>query len=404
MGRTAEAADDGRRALALAREIGYPAGETTGPDRLSASPPFTPAITTTRSGWPGRPSRSRPASPASWPGRAAMRLTCALISAGDLADAERVCAAGLARARNAGDLWNQAPLLSRMVDLDLRAGRIERRRGAPARRAPIAMRTGSWFELLHGLPSCGYLCAATGRAAEALTVWAACAALPHGIHRLAPGRALPGGTAAPGPAGAGPDRTRAAEDRGAAMSLATAAEYALMLTEPGPPQPGRAGLGHAQRPGTGAGHPGRPGPHQRPDRRPAVHQRPHGQLAPGPDPGQDRLPAPRRPDPPGPQRGPGLARPVTRPGTQGRRATRRAERPDLHAPRDERNGPHDRADRRLGERLSTGLRVVDRLATSGCDPIRQRPTRIFIHRRFEGEAVRICRRPGAPRPRPRGLP
>src|SRR5215472_17704603 len=40
----------------------------------------------------------------------------------------------------------------------------------------------------------------------------------------------------------GPDRMRAAEERGAAMSLATAAEYALMLTAPAPP-PGAAGPG-----------------------------------------------------------------------------------------------------------------------------------------------------------------
>jgi DNA-binding NarL/FixJ family response regulator len=33
----------------------------------------------------------------------------------------------------------------------------------------------------------------------------------------------------------GPGRAQAAEDRGAAMSLATAAEYALMLTGPEPP-------------------------------------------------------------------------------------------------------------------------------------------------------------------------
>ena len=38
------------------------------------------------------------------------------------------------------------------------------------------------------------------------------------------------------PAGARPGRARAAEERGAAMSLDTAAEYALMLTAPGPPQ------------------------------------------------------------------------------------------------------------------------------------------------------------------------
>ncbi|HEV3288276.1 MAG TPA: helix-turn-helix transcriptional regulator, partial [Streptosporangiaceae bacterium] len=35
----------------------------------------------------------------------------------------------------------------------------------------------------------------------------------------------------------GPAGVSAAEDRGAAMSLATAAEYALMLTDPVPPQP-----------------------------------------------------------------------------------------------------------------------------------------------------------------------
>ena len=104
----------------------------------------------------------------------------------------------------------------------------------------------------------------------------------------------------------GPGRAREAEDRGAAMSLATAAEYALMLTDPGPPQPA-------------APDPGKLSARERElvtlvaqgrtnaaDRRPAVHQRPHGRLAPGPDPGQDRLPPPRRPDPPGPQRGPRL--------------------------------------------------------------------------------------------------
>ena len=41
----------------------------------------------------------------------------------------------------------------------------------------------------------------------------------------------------------GPDQTRAAEDRGAAMSLATAAEYALMLATPGAQQPQAPGPG-----------------------------------------------------------------------------------------------------------------------------------------------------------------
>jgi hypothetical protein len=41
------------------------------------------------------------------------------------------------------------------------------------------------------------------------------------------------------------------------------------------------------------------------NRRPAVHLRAHGRLAPGPDPGHDRMPAPRRPHPPRAQRRPG---------------------------------------------------------------------------------------------------
>ena len=40
----------------------------------------------------------------------------------------------------------------------------------------------------------------------------------------------------------GTDRIRAAEERGAAMSLATAAEYALMLTAPSSPHPLSPGL------------------------------------------------------------------------------------------------------------------------------------------------------------------
>jgi len=41
----------------------------------------------------------------------------------------------------------------------------------------------------------------------------------------------------------GAARARAAEDRGAAMSLATAAEYALILTDLGPHQPPAPGAG-----------------------------------------------------------------------------------------------------------------------------------------------------------------
>ncbi len=82
-------------------------------------------------------------------------LTAVLIDAGDLAAAERVCAAALARARDAGDLWNQAVLLPRMADLDLRAGRIEDAAAHLREGLQLAVRTGSWLDLLNGLDRCG---------------------------------------------------------------------------------------------------------------------------------------------------------------------------------------------------------------------------------------------------------
>ena len=108
----------------------------------------------------------------------------------------------------------------------------------------IAVRTGGWFELNHYLVGCGYLCAATGRPAEALTVWAASAGLlgPADLRLLdLPLRAARQAL--------GADRTRAAEERGAAMSLAAAAEYALMLTAPSAQQapPGMAKLSSRER-------------------------------------------------------------------------------------------------------------------------------------------------------------
>ena len=147
------------------------------------------------------------------------------LAADGLAEAARAGAAGLARARDAGDLWNQAALLPRIVDLDLdlRAGRTGDAAAHLREGLQVAVRTGSWLDLRFGLFQCGELCAATGRAAEALTL---CAAAdrheglidsPWFVLRreewLRQARQA-----------LGPGRARAAEDRGAAMSLATAAE------------------------------------------------------------------------------------------------------------------------------------------------------------------------------------
>jgi DNA-binding CsgD family transcriptional regulator len=87
----------------------------------------------------------------------------------------------------------------------------------------------------------------TGRHAEAVTVWAALAAIrrreeyadaPSDAHRRQE-------TLRKVHQALGPARARAAVERGNAMSLTTGAEYALMLTAPDP-QPSAAATGAGQ--------------------------------------------------------------------------------------------------------------------------------------------------------------
>ena len=170
-------------------------------------------------------------------------LTTVLIEVGDLAAAERTCAAGLAGARDAGDLWSLGNLLEKMVVLDLLSGRYADAAVHLREALQTALRTGVRRKALEDLDCCGYLCAWTGRSAEAVTVWAAVVALgregfsaplhpdlPEGwFQRQEPLREAREAL--------GPAQTQAAEERGEAMSLATAAEYVLMLTAAGPEPP-----------------------------------------------------------------------------------------------------------------------------------------------------------------------
>jgi predicted ATPase/DNA-binding CsgD family transcriptional regulator/transcriptional regulator with XRE-family HTH domain len=241
MGRVAEAADDARRSLALARELGYPAGEAQALAHL--------AVATFRAGdldsavqlaWQAEQT------PADIPGRIARWcsnfLALVLTEAGELAAAGRVCAAGLARSRQAGDPWNQARLLVQMATLDLRAARIEDATAHLRESLRLAARTGDQFELRNGLDGCGHLSVATGRWAEAVTIWAAHAAIfRHEGYAYPPAEARRQQESLRKARQAlGHDRARAAGQRGTAMSRDTAIEYALMLTAPGPPLPAAA--------------------------------------------------------------------------------------------------------------------------------------------------------------------
>jgi DNA-binding CsgD family transcriptional regulator len=162
-----------------------------------------------------------------------------LTEAGELAAAEPVCTAGLASCRDVGDLGNLGYQLWNRAILDLRTGRIGDATAHLHEQLQIAIQTGLRLGVLAGLDCCGYLCAGTRRPAEAVTVWAAMSALA-GPWPLPIGPRNPGerdGLLQEARQLLGPDGTRAAQERGAAMSLATAAEYALMLAAPAPQLP-----------------------------------------------------------------------------------------------------------------------------------------------------------------------
>jgi len=246
LGRTVEAAGEARRSLAVAREIGYRLAEVLALSALCfaarSSGDLHDAVQLAR-----QAAQITIGVPGVYVRFCSYVLTGALVSAGDLASAGEVCAAGLARSRDAGDVFNQWGLLPFMVFLDVHAGRLGDAAAHLREELQLGVQTGGWLELLNCLDSCGFLCAATGRPAQAITIWAAEDALSRqgggGVERAEARLRDEALRAARQVLGA--ERTRAAEDRGAAMSLAAAAEYALMLTEdPGQPQATAApGLG-----------------------------------------------------------------------------------------------------------------------------------------------------------------
>jgi len=233
LGQFPEAAEDARRALAVAREVGHSFAEVVALLDLAlaaaAAGDLDDAVRLARQ------ARQVPGDiPASITRTCSVWLTEVLIQANDFAAAEGVCADGLASSRDAGDMVHLPTLLARMALLDLRAGRAEEAAASLREALQLALRTGMWFAVY--LDCCGHLCAATGRQAQAVTLWAAYAALlprddwPADARlRQAPLRAARRAL--------GRSQTRAAEERGAAMGWVAAAEYALMLTGPGPQQP-----------------------------------------------------------------------------------------------------------------------------------------------------------------------
>jgi predicted ATPase/DNA-binding CsgD family transcriptional regulator len=231
LGQLAQAADEGQRALAVARAAGDAGGEARALVNLSLA-----AYAAGDSAGAARLAGQAGQIPAEVPGAIARSgsniLTMALTETGDLAAAERTCRAGLARSREVADQWSLTRLLTQLAALDVRAGRTADATAHLRESLQAGWRTGGRTELLAALDGCGSLCAATGRPAAALTAWAAHAALSRYQEQVGVWPPRPRHDAARNEArrALGPARAGAAEERGAAMSLATAVEYGLLVT------------------------------------------------------------------------------------------------------------------------------------------------------------------------------
>ena len=237
MGRVAEAVEDGRRGLDLARQTGSGGLEAMALAFLSLAIRY-------QGDRDGALRLARQAQQIADDYSGSLQrglgqiVAGVLTEAGDLAAAEQACAAALAPCREVGDQGNLCGVLWHLTILDLRTGRTDEAAAHLRELLQIATQAGPRGLVHAALDCCGQLCAATGRPAEAVTAWAAVFALTGPWPPLDVGRnaARRDELRRQAEELLGPVRARAAAERGAAMSLATATEYALLLAaEPQPP-------------------------------------------------------------------------------------------------------------------------------------------------------------------------
>ena len=241
--RIAEGTEDARRALAIAGELGYPAGQARALQCLTYAAflvdDYQHGIQLAR--------QACRIDPASIPGdlvrESAVKLTMSLTAGGDIAGGRQSCLDTLALARESGDLNAEVSSLILVADLDRRAGQLPESWAHLREATRLALRMHDRIALHDCLSLGGDLCALAGRWAETVTLWAADRRFMAEIG-LAPTTRTAGLREAPLREAAwalGPERMAAAQERGAAMMVETAGEFLLVLTETGLQAPAEAG-------------------------------------------------------------------------------------------------------------------------------------------------------------------
>jgi DNA-binding CsgD family transcriptional regulator/tetratricopeptide (TPR) repeat protein len=239
MGRLTEATADARTALRLARRLGYAAGEA---DALRAlcfislhDEKGEDAVAWARQAQLVDPDRL----PERRARFARFALLVALVESGHFDGASDLFEELLPQARAAGDLSVQADMVFFMGVLALGTGQLAEAGVRLREAAELAARGCYPLRLIDILGEAGRLCAATGQHAEAVALWSARA-----VQRNAAGISV----ASHGEdtrrelllqdarRTLGPRRFKAAQDRGAAMTLAAAVEFAVLTTGERAPQ------------------------------------------------------------------------------------------------------------------------------------------------------------------------
>jgi predicted ATPase/DNA-binding CsgD family transcriptional regulator len=232
-GRVPEGTAEAHQALDLARAIGYADAEAGALLNLGLAAYYSDDLGAAIM-WARQACQIDPATITGDTARACrIVLTMALTEAGEIAAARESNTATLALAREAGDIQAEASAVSMLAELELLAGHLA---GAWAQldlASRLALLTGSELRLRQCLRTGRELCAVTGRWAEAATLEAArmtherasdVTIRPREVRR---GEELLREAAST----AGEKIARTAEERGAAMTLETAAEFLLIVTE-----------------------------------------------------------------------------------------------------------------------------------------------------------------------------
>jgi len=245
LGRLAEARSDARSALAIARQIGYVTGEHVALTELSLASVYAGDGADALE-WARQVQQLDLARIPGWVARnGGGVLLYALIVHGPREAAPELYTQAVARARAAGDLVALADCLYLTAVLALQTGRPADAREPLRETLQISANAGKRLRVIDALDECGYLCALTGRYAEAVTLWSArdvqsqasgLADTPFETRR----REVPSAEAR---RSLGNRQFRAAQDRGAALTLTAAVELAVMMTGETTPGQGTASPG-----------------------------------------------------------------------------------------------------------------------------------------------------------------